>query len=146
MRGVGGEIIGDDDGKTIGDRIARSSQDQSMVLRDLILWVDSMNTFYWGSPECWTWRCQREAPAQTHPVTDKIWLRKYKWLAQGHTRCQRQRTQSRTQKGQSSLPSTASHIIPGMLKELRFTNPTLSGFLGIRKGKKISSPSRFQSQ
>lgn len=22
-------------------------------------------------PECWTWRCQREAPAQTHPVTDK---------------------------------------------------------------------------
>lgn len=46
MRGVGGEIIGDDDGKTIGDRIARSSQDQSMVLRDLILWVDSMNTFY----------------------------------------------------------------------------------------------------
>ena len=48
MRGVDGEMTGDDDEKTIGDQIARSPQDQSMVLGDLILWVDSMNTFYRG--------------------------------------------------------------------------------------------------
>lgn len=48
MRGVDGEMTGDDDGKTIGDQIARSPQDQSMVLGDLILWVDSTNTFYCG--------------------------------------------------------------------------------------------------
>ena len=142
MRGVDGEMTGDDDGKTIGDQIARSPQDQSMILGDLILWVHSMNTFYHGITEA-----QNVGPGgarEKHQLKlillqiRKTWLIKYKWFAQGHTRSQRQRTQPRTQRGQSSLPSTASHIIPGMLKVLRFTNPTLSGFLEIRKGKKKS--------
>lgn len=67
---VDGEMTGDDD-RHGGDQIARSPQDQSMILGEFRSLVDSMNTFYHGITKARMLdlpQCQREAPAQTRPV------------------------------------------------------------------------------